>query len=159
MTRHATVRFLLLICLSALLVSNAFVFAASGDSTGKITVLALYSSWQTDGIPDYVQNVYYDSGSSRLVVVLQPGSDGLASGLLSRISDPENIDIHVAAPAEETGQEAAAKRTRGVLALVGGYGAAILAVFVFMLARSRHRSAHPDCEGKPDWLNHLMGGK
>lgn len=109
------------------------------------TVLGLYHEWQTQGLPDGVKEVYYDSETEQLVVVLQKADSELCRQIEGMVSDPENIRFEIA-PSIGNELSDAEKRWRGVLALLGAYGVCGVVLVLFIVARHKNKKRQGDQE-------------
>lgn len=120
----------------------------AGESEEKTTVLGLYVEWQTNGMPKGIEEVSFDEDSSRLIVVLEADQQEMEEQILSRINDPENIEIRFALEKEpEPAPEGV--NVKGALVLGGGYLAA-MAVFLAYLVIHLKISSKSHTDGKTE---------
>lgn len=129
------VRRLLAGALAVLLI--VLLFPCGAQAGEQTTVLGLYMQWQSEGTPPGVEEVFYDSETGRLVVVLEPDAQPLAEELQQAVGGSEELELRFSQPEEESAEEAAAKRRKGVLALAGGYLGAIAILALFLFARRK----------------------
>ncbi len=137
--------------------------AGVAAETEQTTVLGLYAQWQSEEMPQGVESVFYDSAQERLVVVIAADHAELQQALLNRVSDPQNIEIRIAQPAQDAAQETG--RWKGVLVLAAAYGGGLLVLAAFLFLRAKSKKALPADKPFADtaapgagWTN-FFGGK
>lgn len=112
------------------------------ETEEKTTVLGLYVQWQTGGVPESVEEVYFDEDSSRLVIVLKAGQNEMQDRLLSCVEDPQNMEIRMSGSSASFGA-AEESNVKGAMVLGGGYLAALLVFVIYLLVRMRAKSGRP----------------